>query len=355
MLVSQREISHNVLRGRREQIIRYAVRRSATRPRPPIRPRVSLDRSLLKFRLVVVLATAAAFGQVSLGGVVRVTDSGLGCPDWPLCHGRLIPSFDSATLIEYSHRLSASLLTVLVVATAALSWRYYRSRPWVMLPSALALGLVVAAAALGAAAVLTDLSSWSVTLHLGIAEMLIAALVVAAVAGWKAAAPLSEAHDDARPGTTFEWVLPFTIVGVLTVILWGSYMVGYGAGSACSTWPLCRGGLFPDGTASAIHMGHRLFAGVVGLFVAGTSLSAWYRRQANRAAAWAGVLLLAVYGLQAMLGAVTVWTGFPAEMRALHLSLATLVWIMLIGVATMLYSPRRHVTPASVALSHQRA
>ena len=82
----------------------------------------------------------AAFGQVSLGGVVRVTDSGLGCPDWPLCHGRLIPTFDSATLIEYSHRLSASLLTVLVVATAVLSWRHYRDRPWVMVPSALAVG-----------------------------------------------------------------------------------------------------------------------------------------------------------------------------------------------------------------------
>ena len=134
---------------------------------------------MLVFRVVVVLAIVAAFGQVSLGGVVRVTDSGLGCPDWPLCHGQLIPSFDSATLIEYSHRLSASLLTALVVATAAISWKLYRGRPWVTLPSALSLGLVIAAAALGAATVLTDLSWWFVLLHLGKAEMLIAALIVA--------------------------------------------------------------------------------------------------------------------------------------------------------------------------------
>ena len=303
----------------------------------------------------MVLASATAFGQVTLGGVVRVTDSGLGCPDWPLCHGRLIPSFDSATLIEYSHRLSASLLTVLVVATAALSWRYYRNRPWVMLPSALALGLVVLAAVLGAATVLTELSSWFVMLHLGIAEMLIGALIVAAIAGWSAAAPLPGVDADAQPRTMFEWVMPYTIVGVLTLILWGSYMVGYGAGSACSTWPLCRGSLFPDGTASAIHMGHRLFVGVVGLFVTGTSFSAWSRRRAHPAAAWTGALLLAVYGLQVLLGAATVWTGFPAEMKALHLSLATLVWIILVVVATMVYSPRRQVTPAAAALSHQQA
>ena len=303
----------------------------------------------------MVLAIVAAFGQVTLGGVVRVTDSGLGCPDWPLCHGRLIPSFDSATLIEYSHRLSASLLTVLVVATAALSWRYYRDRPWVVRPSVLALGLVVSAAALGAAAVLTDLSSWSVMLHLGIAEMLIGALVVAAIAGWSAAAPLSGPDADAQPSTTFEWVMPFTIVGVLTMILWGSYMVGYGAGSACSTWPLCRGSLFPEGTAFAIHMGHRVCAAVVGLLVAGTSFSAWSRRHANPAAAWAAALLLAVYGLQILLGAVTVWADFPAEIKALHLSFATLVWILLIVVATMTYSRRPNRTTAAAALSHQQA
>ena len=53
----------------------------------------------------------------SIGGVVRITESGLGCPDWPLCHGRIIPPFDAATLIEYSHRLMASVVGLLVLAT----------------------------------------------------------------------------------------------------------------------------------------------------------------------------------------------------------------------------------------------
>ena len=312
-----------------------------------------MDRSLLIFRVVVVVAIVAAFGQVTLGGVVRVTDSGLGCPDWPLCHGRLIPSFDSATLIEYSHRLSASLLTVLVVATTVLSWRHYRDRQWVMVPSAMALGLVISAAALGAVTVLTDLSSWSVTLHLGIAEALIGALVVAAIAGWATSGPPPKEVSDAQPSKALDWAMPYTIVGVLVVILWGSYMVGYGAGSACSTWPLCRGSLFPEETVFAVHMGHRILAGVVGLLVAGTSFSAWSRRRANPAAALAGALLAVLYGLQILLGAATVWAGFTAEMKALHLSLATLVWIVLVVVATMMYSPRGTTTTA--VLGHQRA
>ena len=56
------------------------------------------------------MALAAAVAQISLGGIVRITDSGLGCPDWPLCHGKLLPPLELHTLIEYSHRLSASVL-----------------------------------------------------------------------------------------------------------------------------------------------------------------------------------------------------------------------------------------------------
>ncbi len=76
---------------------------------------------------------------------------------------------------------------------------------------------------------------------------------------------------------------------------------------------------------------------VVGLFVAGTSFSAWSRRHANPAAALAGGLLLAVYGLQVLLGAVTAWGDFPAGSRALHPSFATLVWVITVVFATMAY------------------
>ena len=80
----------------------------------------------LAFRIVAVSSLIAALGQVTLGGVVRVTESGLGCPDWPLCHGGIIPPFELSTLIEYAHRLSASVLGLIVLALAALAWLFYR-------------------------------------------------------------------------------------------------------------------------------------------------------------------------------------------------------------------------------------
>ncbi|HCL29788.1 MAG TPA: hypothetical protein DIC52_15280, partial [Candidatus Latescibacteria bacterium] len=182
------------------------------------------------FRIVIVAAIIAAVGQVALGGVVRVTDSGLGCPDWPLCHGRLIPPFELHTLIEYSHRLSASTLGFLVLAATIIVWR----DPW---RSTLAVGattgaliLVGVAAVLGGITVLTELAWWVVLFHLGIAEGVVASLVIAAVAGWRGGPVLEPARDDIF-SLRMRWLTGLALGGTLLLILSGSYMVGRGFGS----------------------------------------------------------------------------------------------------------------------------
>ena len=138
-----------------------------------------VPRSRVAFRILAIAATVAAVGQVTLGGVVRATGSGLGCPDWPLCHGRIIPPLDAAALIEYSHRVSASVLGLLVLALAALAWTTYRKDRWISVPAIAAVGLVFVAAGLGALTVWTELDWWLRLLHLAIAESLVACLALA--------------------------------------------------------------------------------------------------------------------------------------------------------------------------------
>ncbi len=293
------------------------------------------------FRGVATAALIAAFAQVVLGGVVRVTDSGLGCPDWPLCHGRLIPPFDSATLIEYSHRLSASVVGLLVLATAVLAWTVHRSVSWIVLPSALGLVLVFVAAALGGATVLTELAWGWVLVHLAVSEGVVACMVVATVAGWNAQA--SPSHQDEGPvyDSRFNKLLLAALVGTFVLVLSGSYMVGYGAGSSCATWPLCRGSAFPGGEPYLIHMAHRYFAALVGVLIVATAVSAWSRRAWRPSLGWLGLALGSVFGAQVAVGAVMVWTGFGQEMKALHLSMATMVWIALVFLAAVVYTPQR--------------
>src|SRR5262245_3887574 len=64
-------------------------------------------------------ARLAAFGLIVLGGVVRATGSGLACPDWPLCHGRLVPPLQVQVLLEWTHRLVALLVSTAVLALTA--------------------------------------------------------------------------------------------------------------------------------------------------------------------------------------------------------------------------------------------
>ena len=296
-------------------------------------------RSRIVFQIVALAALVAAFAQVSLGGVVRVTGSGLGCPDWPLCHGRLIPPMELATLIEYSHRLSASLVGVLVLATMVLAWRLYRSQPWVFLPSVAALVLVVAAAALGGVTVLTDLA-WSGRLaHLAIAEFLVASMVVVSVASWKASRASLASEVNGGDTSGLNLLVAMATVGVFALIISGSYMVGQGAGSSCGSWPLCQGAGIPAGEAYATHMAHRVLATLVGLLIVATAVVLWSRRTRSPGTGPVAVALAAVFAAQVLIGAATVWTGFSAELKAVHLSVATLVWVMLTLVVALLYVP----------------
>ncbi|MDE2687938.1 MAG: COX15/CtaA family protein [Chloroflexota bacterium] len=307
----------------------------------------------LIFRVLAVASLVAAFAQVTLGGIVRVTGSGLGCPDWPLCHGQIIPPFEFATLLEYSHRLSASLLGVLVLATMIVVLMRYRSNRWGKRSVLTALILVFVAAVLGGATVLTHLAWWLRLLHLGIAEGAVAALVVAVIVSWRVGAANAESVDaatsnaasadvpDTDDARSVNRLLIAALVGVFLLILSGSYIVGAGYGSSCGTWPLCRGSLFPEGRAYIEHMGHRYFAAIVGLLILAVAYKAWQMRFRMPSVGWSGVLLAASFAAQILVGALTVWLGFTPEIKAIHLSMATLVWIALVFVAGLVYVPQR--------------
>ena len=291
-------------------------------------------------RALPYLALAAlivAITQVTLGGVVRVTDSGLGCPDWPLCDGRIIPVFERAPLVEFSHRLVGSLVGLLTLAVAVLAVRHHRSERRVLLPSVVGLLLVVAAGLLGAVVVWTELAWWVRLIHLGLAQGVVASMIIVTLAAWPATVGTAP-----RAGHSSKWpkALAHTAVaGTFLVILSGSYMVGYGASASCDTWPLCQGSLMPEGTAFAIHMGHRLLSAMVGVVVLGAAVMVLRRGTPKHVRSTAWLVIIAMVG-QTLLGAVTVWADFTIAMRAAHLGGATLLWAAVVGLAALHSLPR---------------
>src|SRR5437867_1107325 len=107
------------------------------------------------FRRLAFLTAFFAYLQIALGGVVRVTGSGLGCPDWPLCHSRPYPAADIHSVIEYSHRTVGAVTGLLLVATVVLAWVVFRrQRPVVAWLATLSAVAIAAEIPLGAVVVL---------------------------------------------------------------------------------------------------------------------------------------------------------------------------------------------------------
>src|SRR5216117_3242128 len=276
--------------------------------------------------------TAAAFTYllIILGAIVRITGSGMGCGEhWPLCNGKLLPPLDLPTLIEYTHRLVAASVSILVLALATYA-RWLREgagsreqdssngpiavsshRPTVR-PSVapyVALGLLALQVALGALTVKLELPPWTVILHLGTAMLLLATLIVAA-RGSLAAPP-------SRAG------LVALILGFVTV-LFGALTANLGAASACLGFPLCNGQLVPDGNyLQHIHWTHRLLA--YALF----GYSVWWAVRTRQRGAWGVVALVT---LQVAVAAAMVLLALPppGPLQAAHVAVGAAVWAGLV-------------------------
>ena len=139
------------------------------------------DRTRLLRRLAAGGA-GLAFGLIVLGGVVRITGSGMGCGDhWPRCTGAWFPPLDLPTLIEIGHRWAAALVSILVLAVAAAAWRRHRTERALVRPAVLAGAVLVAQVLLGAVTVKLELPPWVIITHLANAMVLLAILIVVAL------------------------------------------------------------------------------------------------------------------------------------------------------------------------------
>src|SRR5580704_16003982 len=130
---------------------------------------------------LALAADLVALMTVVLGSWTRINGAGLTCPDWPLCHGRLVPSLTDGTLWEWTHRLLASIVAPLLIALIAVAWSKRRRSPFIGPTLAVIAVLFVVQIFLGAETVRLANAPTSVVLHWATAMALIAALSAMAV------------------------------------------------------------------------------------------------------------------------------------------------------------------------------
>lgn len=299
-----------------------------------------------RFHLLALVAAGSAFALIILGGIVRITGSGMGCgDDWPLCNGQLIPPMDLPTLIEWSHRMVAAAVSLLVAGLAAIAWKPGRGAEWSSLRrlSLMAVLLLIAQILLGAVTVWLELPPTSVILHLGTAMLLLSALLVLGLRS--GASPRRRADAPDRFAKIGWLAATYSFV----VVLFGALVANLDAAPACQGFPLCNGSLWPAmNSLIAVHWSHRLLA--YGLLAVALFLPTMARRYrpadpAVRRVAW---LAAGVVVAQTVIAAAMVLGGLPGELRALHVafgSAAFAAFVLLAWYARWLPSGARIVVP----------
>ena len=297
---------------------------------------------MTRFAKLAVAAAVATFVLIAVGGLVRATDSGLGCPDWPLCFGDWLPPADLHAWIEHTHRLTAAVFVgPLVGAVGLITLFTHRRRDLPLLGAAVVAGvLVIIQSLLGAAVVLQGLAAELVTAHLGMALIVFAAVIF--IAERATHGPMLAAH--ARPGLTR--LIGITALAIFAQMLLGSWVTGHHAGLAFTDFPLMDGSLLPAvaGSEQAVHLAHRLLSLVVAALIVWTAIAVRGSTDARlpRLLALWMVVLVAV---QIALGGLNVVSRLSAVFVVPHLAFGAALW----GASVWLLLSSRRLRPAEVA------
>ena len=300
------------------------------------------------FRLAARLGLATTlltWALIVIGSVVRTTGSGLACPDWPLCHGRLIPPLQFNVMIEWTHRLVALLVSLAMVALAVLTLARGALRRRLGGFVILALSLLALQVLLGALTVWKLLDPSVVSGHLAVALLIFATLLAyTRAAGEAARGP--EAGSPRPAG-----LLPvFAGVTALTYLqsLLGGIVSTHHAGLACPDWPTCFGQWFPPLQGLiGLQMAHRYGAYLLTAAVLVAATTA--RTAPDPAIRRAGTLALGLVVAQVVLGVSNVHLGTPVWLSAAHLATATaLLGVLLAATLRIAALPRAATDPRPV-------
>jgi protoheme IX farnesyltransferase len=302
-----------------------------------------------RFQKLAVATVIATVLLVTVGVIVRATGSGMGCPDWPLCYGQLIPPPDDPKAWwEWIHRTIAAVIGFLILGVAFFAWKDHRDRRSILWPSLVAVVLVGFQAWLGRETVRMNNSGDSVTAHLAAAMSLLGILVyVTARAFYPARLPL-------RGGSQ-----RFTLLAVLTaavmfaLLLFGSNVTAQDAGLVFPDWPLMNGSVLPiqQGVDQQVrglyeaHILHRYVAAFVLVVVWVTSLVAWRTQRRQPAVFRLACAMGLIYPVQVVMGGLQVFTRLADWTQTLHVAFAALLWGLSVALATVAYYEARIAAP----------
>ena len=283
---------------------------------------------LTSFQKLALWTTATTYFLILVGGLVRASGAGLGCPDWPRCFGSWIPPASAANLppqfdpaqfnptlmwTEYVNRLLGVTVGLLIFATAISAWRHHRHQPRILWTTIAAFLLVGFEGWLGGRVVAHELAAWIVTAHLIVAIIIVQLLLYATFEAF--------AGEAGEAGATAVLIL-------VTMV-----QAGFGTQVRGHIETALNSGVARDAalaTVGRLDYLHRDLAFVV--LIGAAALTLWLMSRRSTLIRWSFVVL-ALAIAQIALGAVMAYASLLPAAQVGHLTLASL----LLGAETVLW------------------
>ena len=256
------------------------------------------------------------FCLIVVGALVRANDAGLACPDWPLCHGKVVPTFDLKVGFEWGHRVFAFAISLGLLVLSRLAWRDSRVRGR-LLVAWLMLGVQIV---FGGLTVILSLAPWTVGVHLVLGNLFCATLL------WISrdlAEDFGRSPESQILASRASLLVGVAVAALFLQMVLGGWVSSHYAGLACTDFPTCDGkSIAPtfEGLVG-IHVLHRLNGFVLlaayGILAAVLGL----RGRAGRLAGVGCALVVA----QIAVGVANVLLSLPIAVTALHSGLAAAI------------------------------
>jgi cytochrome c oxidase assembly protein subunit 15 len=283
------------------------------------------------FQRLAVVATVITYLLIAVGGLVRASGAGLGCPDWPRCFGSWIPPASAAALppqfdpaqfnpvlmwTEYLNRLLGVTVGFAILAATISAWRHHRREPRILWPVVAAVLLTGFQGWLGGRVVAHELAAWIVTVHMLVALVIVALLLVAVLESMTPA--------DAAPPPRSRRQLGWWVCAVIAVSL-----VQVGVGTQVRERVDAALELVPRGDALAgvgpLDLTHRELAAVTALAIVALWALIWTRHPGDAALGRAASVTLVCTAAQVAAGVVLTGAALPPAAQVMHLTLASLM------------------------------
>ncbi len=245
-----------------------------------------MNARLTGFQKLAISSVVATYVMVVIGVIVRSTGSGMGCPDWPLCNGQVIPALgDTAAWLESIHRWWGVIIGFLVLGLVVSAVRTQRGTRSIVVGSFVALAIVAFQAYLGKVTVDMNNSAETVLAHLATAMILMGTFIFVFVRS-RFPADLPRHAASVRVPV----LVGFAALSVYALLLFGAETTCPGVdrgGAGCAAlifpeWPLFDGQLIPAFSADAAianlqmrQFAHRIVAAIVGAIVLVTTIVVW--------------------------------------------------------------------------------